>query len=131
MPNESHTPRAVPSTTGRHILVVDDNEAIREFVVTMLEDAGHRVSTAGSGEEALAHWGTGTVELLISDVSMPGMGGPELLQCLRERTPGLPALFITGFADRNIIQGVPVLAKPFTGTELLVAVGRALEHVDR
>lgn len=131
MPNESPTPQAAPSASGQRILVVDDNHAVRNFVVTMLEDAGYRVSASDTGEQALAQCGAEGLDLLISDVSMPGMGGPELLLSLRERFPGLPALFITGFSDRDVIQGIPVLAKPFTGTALLAVVRRALGQQSR
>jgi two-component system, cell cycle sensor histidine kinase and response regulator CckA len=117
---------ASPVTRGQHVLIVDDNEAIRAFAISMLEGAGFRATATATGEEALAQATVDRVDLLISDVSMPVMGGPELVQRLRQRFPGLPALFITGFADRDVILGVPVLAKPFNGTDLVRAVRQAL-----
>ena len=120
--------RPTPTARGQPILLVDDNKGVCEFTVTMLADAGYTVTVCASGEEALRHAGTVAFDLLISDVSLPVMGGPELLHRLRERFPNLPAIFITGFADRDVLQGVPVLAKPFSAGELLTVVRQVLGH---
>ena len=111
---------------GLHVLVVDDNEAVRDLAAAMLEEAGFTVTTCISGDEALAKAGERAIDLLVSDVSMPGMGGPELLKRLRLRFPGMRALFMTGFADREVIQDVPVLGKPFSAARLLDQVRQVL-----
>lgn len=118
--------QTTPVARGHHILVVDDNPAVREMSAALLEESGFSVTICTSGEEALAQAAGRHIDLLVSDVSMPGMGGPELLQRLRQQFPHLPALFMTGFADRDVIQGVPVIGKPFSGAQLVDQVRQVL-----
>jgi DNA-binding response OmpR family regulator len=80
------------------ILVVDDEENIRESLREMLTMAGYSVMTAADGREALEYIEKGDISLLLVDLSMPGMSGEELLRTLRKRKKALPALLITALA---------------------------------
>lgn len=115
------------------ILLVDDNAWVRETLAELLEALGHAVRAAGDAEEALrAHAAAATagapVELAVLDVHMPAVSGPALLQRLRARDPGLPALFITGYMADALppgllpSPGVAVLSKPFVLAELQAAI---------
>ena len=101
------------------ILVVEDEEPLRRYVARLLEDQGYRVITARDGTAALAllqHPGS-PVQLVVSDVSMPNMSGPELAQRLRD-DPAAPAvLFISGEQNVSGLPG-PLLSKPFQPQEL-------------
>ncbi|HEX3134363.1 MAG TPA: response regulator, partial [Planctomycetota bacterium] len=120
------TPVPPSSTRSQHVLVVDDNEAVRDMAGALLEEAGYSVTVCSGPEEALLRVSDRRVDLLVSDVSMPGMGGPELYDRLRLRFPGLRGLFMTGFPDRELIRDVPVLGKPFSGAQLVAQVRQVL-----
>ncbi len=111
------------------ILVVEDEPLVRRTVVLALERAGHKVLTAGDGEEALAllrQDGHG-VQLVLTDVIMPRMGGVELARALRSNQPGLAVVFMSGFHERQSeLEGEHVLGKPFTADQLLSAVEHAV-----
>jgi CheY-like chemotaxis protein len=104
---------------GRRILVVDDEEEVREILADMLEDFGCVVLTAASGEEALpilAH-DCGGVAMVITDVRMPGMSGLELADEVRRRWPGVKIILISGyFVPPETPQRF--LKKPFHMNEL-------------
>ncbi len=112
------------------LLLVEDEDAVRTFAATALRKKGYTVLAAGSGEEGLTLLAeqTAPVDLLITDVVMPTMDGPTLLQRARERQPGMRAIFISGYtadqiaADTNAIGGAMFLAKPFSLKELASAV---------
>ena len=125
------TPEATPAAARETVLVAEDDEAVRRLVQDVLEGAGYRVLAAGTGEAALAlaadH--AGPVDLLVSDVVMPGMRGPELAARLAEARPGVPVVLMSGYADRDLRIGAetPVfLAKPFTPGALLEGVATVL-----
>lgn len=114
------------------VLLVEDDEAVRGLVTEFLESCGYYVLAASSGLEALELYGEpqSEIQLLISDVAMPHMDGPELLQRLRLINPSLRALFLTGYAgdpdkDMARLGDVPVLSKPFT----IAALAKAVELV--
>ena len=115
------------------ILLVDDEQAVRSIVLRILKRANYRVLEADSGEAALkiadAH--DGTIDLVITDMFMPGLRGPEVVQRLAPKRPGLRALFMSGYADQDARTGVPAganfLNKPFAGQELAAAVEAALK----
>lgn len=106
------------------ILLADDDEAILNVVRDILEWLGHRVLAAGTPRDAVslatAH-GDG-IDLLITDIVMPGMDGYRLAEAVDERVPGIPVLFITGYADHlrpaERFRAAPVLRKPFTKNDL-------------
>ena len=106
------------------ILVVDDDSRIRQMTADALRDQGHAVAEADCGAEALNLLDP-EVALLLTDVQMPGMTGPELADAAQERFPGLLIRFMsadTGPIPFEAFRGRPVLAKPFTLNALLEAV---------
>jgi signal transduction histidine kinase/CheY-like chemotaxis protein len=112
------------------ILLVDDDPEVRAVAAAMLREAGHRVIEAGSGGAALEHLATDAprIDLLIADVAMPGMNGFELARAARQQRPGLPILFVTGFADIGRSEGrrEVVLQKPFRAEELAAKIAEVL-----
>ncbi len=126
----------VPTTVpgSRHtILVVEDEESVRALARRLLERAGYRVLQAPNGAAAVSLVGTrlDEVDLLLSDIVMPGMRGPELYEVLQTARPDLPAVFMSGYsADGPGAAKTPgectLLAKPFTSEALLAAVAEAL-----
>lgn len=121
----------MPTATQKaRVLVVDDDALIAMCAVDMLEDLGHEALSALSGAEALETLKRGeTVDLLVTDLSMPGMGGAELAKVARDMRPGLPVLVTTGYGDaRALPDESHRLAKPYTQRELGDAVQRALSH---
>lgn len=89
----------------KHILIVDDEEAVGYVFERFLAIKGYRVSVATSGEQALAAYQADTPDLVITDYKMPGMNGDELLRRLRALDPGLPAVMISA----NPIEAGPTL----------------------
>ena len=124
-------PSAVTSAGGTEtILVAEDEDGIRDSLRRILSKAGYTVLTAANGADALevsAHH-AGSIQLLVSDVVMPGMLGDELAEHLLERRPDTRVLFMSGYAGDLMNRygvlkpGVTVLPKPFTAAELLTAV---------
>ncbi|MEH6436554.1 PAS domain-containing protein [Massilia sp. DD77] len=118
-----------------HILVVEDNDDVRELADGMLSMAGYQVLTAPSGERALALLDGGAkVDLLFTDVIMPGgMNGLQLIAAARQKRPGLPVLVTTGYMDElpgrgGRGEGLDVLAKPYHHQELLDRIKAALKR---
>lgn len=98
----------------QHIIVVDDDPEIASLFQAALETAGYRVSMALSGLDALAADTEVPADALVTDLAMPGMNGRELLERLRERRSGLPALVVSGYpnADSLDLPNTRVLSKP-------------------
>jgi PAS domain S-box-containing protein len=115
------------------ILVVEDNDDVRELAEQVLEMEGYAVQSAASGEQALTLLQQGArVELLFTDVIMPGgMNGLELVKQARALRPGLPVLVTTGYMDElpqgGRSGGLEILAKPYRQENLLERVKKALE----
>ena len=101
------------------VLVVDDEEGLRQYMARVLEDAGHRVLLAGNGLEGLAlvERQSPRVHLVVTDILMPLMTGPELAACLAERVVQMPILYVSGNQGSIEITG-PMLRKPFLPHEL-------------
>ena len=99
-----------------HILVVDDEEDIREFARRALEPEGYRVSAASSGPEALDLIRQETPDVVVLDLKMPGMNGPAVLKEIRAKHRSLPVIVITGYPDSDMVMEVlrhaPVLMLP-------------------
>ena len=122
------------SSRGREtVLVAEDEDAVREFAVESLQRQGYQVIAAPSGEAALEVAGThdGTIHLLLSDVVMPGMKGPELAKRLRAQRPGLRVLLMSGYAADVVttddLKDAALVAKPFSPASLARAVRNALD----
>ncbi|MGA2856287.1 MAG: HD domain-containing phosphohydrolase [Candidatus Sulfotelmatobacter sp.] len=120
---------------AERILVVDDEEAIREIVSSMLTTAGYACKQAGSGMEALAVLTSGEeFELMLSDLMMADLDGIGLLERTKEKYPDMPVVMVTAVHDisvalRAIRDGAyDYLLKPFEREQLLNTVSRALEH---
>ena len=113
---------------GRHgdavILLVDDDEQVRTVTATFLRDLGYTVIEAGTAESAYALATTlGALDLVVTDVVMPGADGPTLAARLRADLPDLPIVFVTGRApDPDALRGETVLRKPFKARDLARAI---------
>ncbi|HWG68261.1 MAG TPA: PAS domain S-box protein [Steroidobacteraceae bacterium] len=113
------------------VLAVDDDRLVLMSTVAMLEDLGHKVIDAASGEQALALIDTGTpVDLVISDQAMPGMSGVDLVSAIQARRPDMPAILATGYAELPNVAETRLrrLAKPFTQRELAEAVAASIRR---
>jgi len=109
------------------ILVVDDETGIRELIRKILVREHYHVLEAESAEEALTMMQGQTIDLLITDVMLPGLRGPELARRMRQAAPKLKTMFISGYTgSEGIPPGAPLLAKPFTLGSLLEKVREAL-----
>ena len=117
------------------VLFVEDEEALRRVWSESLREAGYTVLEAADAREALAAAEAldKPVDLLLSDVVMPGMSGPELARRLRERWPALPVLYVSGYGGQDLLRrGIDeadtyLLAKPFRLAELTAKVGEILD----
>ncbi len=125
---------AAPAEARRSlsVLLVEDDDAVRALTRRMLTSLGHVVTSASSGAEALAltEAAVRMPDLLVTDVRMPGIQGPELARRLRDRRPSLPVVFTSGFSaelgDRVAIPGAQVLDKPFDLRHLEAAIRAAV-----
>jgi two-component system cell cycle sensor histidine kinase/response regulator CckA len=129
------SPRPHVAAAGQEtILLVDDEEALRIAARRMLQRAGFTVIQASDGADALRVLAehTGPVHALVTDVVMPGVGGPELVRRLRDVRPDLPTLFISGYTEEGVrTQGVlhpdaAYLEKPFSPEDLIRKVREML-----
>ncbi len=110
------------------VLMVEDEEMIRELARGALARCGHTVLTAKDGEEALeaARSFDDKIDLLITDVVIPKLDGPQLAEKLTDSMPELKVLFISGYVDREMPAEIDYLEKPFTMQKLLLKVGTVL-----
>ncbi len=119
------------------ILVVDDNQSVRDVVRMMLERDSHRVVGAAHGEEALKLLENHAPEMALIDIEMPGMTGYELCARLRERTTWgtrpialMTGRAITGVLERALAAGAQrMIPKPFARSELQIAIREMLAEV--
>ncbi|HJV37538.1 MAG TPA: ATP-binding protein [Geothrix sp.] len=124
------------------ILLVEDEDQVREVTGSVLRQAGYTVLEARNGGEALAlctqhAQGAGRIHLLLTDVIMPGMNGRQVSEQVLAHHPGLAVLFMSGYTDDAILRHgvleaqVPFLQKPFTPSKLRVKVREALARAER
>src|ERR1700674_3773621 len=130
--NSRYTGNAMPA---ERILVVDDEDAIREIVCSMLAAANYKTRQASSGLKALAILGAGEeFELMLSDLMMADLDGIGLLERTKEGYPDMPVVMVTAVHDISVALAAirngayDYLLKPFEREQLLNAVGRALEN---
>ena len=128
------SPNTAPMPAER-ILVVDDEEAIREVVTSMLGSAGYKCQQASSGKEALAILDSGgQFELILSDLMMAELDGIGLLERTKEKYPDMPVVMVTAVHDISVALkairdgAYDYLLKPFEREQLLAAARRALEN---
>jgi len=121
-------PPQLPTKGRGLVLVVEDQESVRALVRTLLTSDGFAVLEAADGLEAIGLLRTrGDVDLVLSDIAMPRMTGPELLAALTGELPEVPVILMGGVVDSNVAGlTVPVLHKPFGREELLAQVHAAL-----
>ena len=119
---------------GRTILLVEDEDPVRQAVRRMLERGGYRVLEAQDGATAMERYGATDVDLLVTDLVMPGAAsGVDVADRFRDRLRGLPVLYMTGYGDALLDEhgvdddsGTSVLTKPFSEDDLLHAVHEAM-----
>lgn len=130
-------PDAVPNPhAGRHVLLIDDDQLVLRTTDRLLQRAGFRVTTAASGfaaRELLAQSALG-IDLIVTDVVMPGMSGPQLIAERRALGDLRPVVFMSGYTgdamplpDALDAQGI-LVSKPFTSATLVAAIGRAFSE---
>lgn len=126
-----------PAGQGERVLLVEDEPAVRAAARRILTDAGYAVLEAADGTQALSvDQAQQAIDLLVTDVVMPGMSGPELADHLHTRRPGLPVVYMSGYADDVLLRRGTVAAddafvdKPFTAARLLAAVRERLHAPD-
>lgn len=122
--------------SGEHVLVVEDMAAVRLSVAEVLADAGFHCTHVETIEQALDHLREDdSIQLLLTDVGLPGVGGRELANMARAYRPGLPVLFMTGYAEMALDRqaflgdGMDMLLKPFQIRELVDKVSASLGRV--
>ncbi|MEX5503762.1 response regulator [Pseudomonas putida] len=132
---EKPSPQVDQQGAGEYVLVVEDMASVRLSVAEVLADAGYRCVLAETIEQALDQLREDAgIQLLLTDVGLPGISGRELADMARTYRPGLPVLFMTGYAETALDRqaflgsGMDLLIKPFQISELLVKVRRALGH---
>jgi DNA-binding response OmpR family regulator len=117
-----------------HILVVDDSEAVCKALRDVLTMSGYAVRTAPSGERAMQIMETAQMDLIITDLKMSGMSGIQLLKKVKDKTPSLPVIILTGFGDMDsVIEAMRAgvadyLKKPFSINEVLQVTERELKR---
>lgn len=118
-------------TPTRTVLLVDDEDDVRELIRMALERAGHTVIEAATADEAVTRFATdgGRIDLLLTDVAMPGGTGPNLYRRLSATQPALPVLFMSGYPEHDGIDGAALIEKPFTMTTLVAHVSRVARGV--
>lgn len=115
------------------ILVVDDDDTIRDALYDLLSEE-HLCHVAATVEQAIAWLDTETYDVVLTDISMPGLSGVELLGHVRQRQPNTPVIVISGISDQGHAQGLiklgafDYLLKPFRLEDVEASVARALKR---
>jgi PAS domain S-box-containing protein len=130
----SHAEAAIPKPTRKTVLLVEDDEIMRSLTGKMLQEHGYIVVSMSDGKSAM-EWteaNPGRTDLLLTDVVMPGMSGPELADRLTDSNNGLKVVYMSGYtgelmaSHKGLEHGI-LLEKPFTRTALLSALHKSLE----
>jgi nitrogen-specific signal transduction histidine kinase len=133
-PEQREAPR------GREtVLVVEDDVMVRDLTRRILEELGYEVLEADSGSDALALFekGSSSVDLILSDVVMPGLSAKSLTEQVQRFHPGLPLLFMSGYPGEDVVRRgllpreAPFVQKPFSAEELGRSVRRVLDRVKK
>ncbi|MET0125181.1 MAG: response regulator [Pseudomonas caspiana] len=129
-----HSPESF-AKEGETVLIVEDDAAVRVLVCEVLSELGYKFVEASSGPEAVPVLESGQrVDLLISDVGLPGMNGRQLAEIGRQLRPGLKVLFITGYAEHAAVRagflddGMQMITKPFAFDNLTSKVREMIEE---
>lgn len=118
------------ASTAVTVLLVEDEAALRELLVEVLTECGYRVLDASNGSEALAMTSaaSATIDVLVTDVRMPGMGGPELAANARSLLPNLRVLYMSGYTDHRLFHEnltgseAHFIQKPFAAEDLCARI---------
>ncbi len=122
--------------TTRTVCIVDDDAQVRRLLVEMLDSVGLAAIEFSSGEDFMRHWRVGLAECILLDVRMPRITGPEVHDWLRQQTPDVPVIFLTGYADvptavRSMRLGAfDFIEKPFNVQHLIERVNDALRQAE-
>jgi two-component system cell cycle sensor histidine kinase/response regulator CckA len=128
---------APAQTASETVLLVEDEIGVRQLAKRILDKAGYRVLEAANGEDAerLFAGHASTIDLVVTDVIMPGCSGPELLSRLQARAPELRVLYMSGYTQQSaagkgggVDRSLPFVQKPFTSAELVRHVRDALDR---
>jgi CheY-like chemotaxis protein len=137
---DSGKPEAVPAMGGQEtVLVVEDQAEVRRYAAAALRLYGYQVMEAANVDEALLLWEREGkhIDLILTDVVMPGLSGRELADRLKELRPGIKELFMSGYTDDTIVhhgvrqKDAEFIQKPFTPDQLAIKVREMLGAPDR
>ncbi|QHG64776.1 response regulator [Pseudomonas putida] len=130
---QASRPHPAPASEGRHVLVVEDDPHVRDLLRQSLQDEGYPCLSACNANEALQLLRSAqAIDLLVSDVGLPGMNGRQLAEIARTLRPHLPVLFITGYAETAMARegflapGMQLICKPFELKQLQAQVANML-----
>jgi two-component system cell cycle sensor histidine kinase/response regulator CckA len=130
LPAVDETPVAVPDAPVQAtVLLVEDDEAVRQLVRRILDERGYKVLLARHGGEALEiiHQGDERIDLMLTDAVMPVLSGPELLRRAIALRPTMKLAIMSGYTDKPAWTGIPFIGKPFTPAELAKRVREILD----
>jgi PAS domain S-box-containing protein len=135
VPVPSSAVTAPLAATSETVLLVEDEASVRELSKRILGQAGYRVLEAANGDDAERIFAdhAGSIDLVLTDVIMPGCSGPELLSRLQLQAPALRVLYMSGYTDQSVVRkagldrGLPFVQKPFTAAELVRQVRQTLD----
>lgn len=128
----SDAPAAQRARQSATILLVEDEDPVRRLVASILRGEGYRVVEAESGAKALQAFSSQVVDLVLSDIIMPGMSGRELAEALQSLQPALKVVFMSGYIDDEAFVeglgegGIPFLSKPFSPHDLTALIRETL-----
>lgn len=125
-----------PISTKASILIIDDEDFVRGAIQEILEDEGHTVEVASSGEEGIEKFKKGKFDLVLTDLGMPGIAGWEVVAHIKAINKNVPVILLTGWANQTDVRrakekGVDlILGKPISSKDLVAMVSRAIQEKD-
>jgi CheY-like chemotaxis protein len=128
-------PAARPPAGTQTVLVVEDEDGLRKLATKLLQRQGYTVLAAANAEEALRIFASRpSIDVLLTDVVMPGASGPELTRQLLEQQPALKVIYMSGYTEEGIVNhgvlkpGIAFLHKPFTSQTLGQKIREVLDR---